>query len=66
MACNAAAKNLFVQSHAVKKLKQEIARLHQELQDKEQVHVIVVTQAGVHCLICTHEPEVSVYISGNA
>ena len=36
------------------------------------VQVIVVTQARVLCLICTHEPEgpqrlrVSVYISGKA
>ena len=38
MACNAAAKNPFAQSDAVKKLEQEIARLRQELHE-EQVHI---------------------------
>jgi len=36
-ACNAAAKSLFAQADIVKKLEAEIARLHQQLQDKEQV-----------------------------
>ena len=42
MACNVAARNLFVESDKVKKLQQEIARLQESIQAQEQVLVIAV------------------------
>lgn len=42
MACNVAARNLFAESDQVKKLQQEIVRLQEQIQAKEQVLAIVV------------------------
>lgn len=37
VACNATAKNLFAQSDKIKMLEEEIGRLRQQLQEKEEV-----------------------------
>ena len=57
VACNATAKNLFTQSEKVKMLEEEIGRLCQQLQDKEQVSVNIksmVTSITLNIYIYIH------------
>ena len=57
MACNVATRNLFAESEQVKRLQQEIARLQEQMQAKEQVLAIA---AHVLCsnYLCIHVHEI--------